>query len=49
MLVLKYIPIISLARQGEPYKVNQMGIEDMLDFKKLCSEIGNNFTVNNEN
>lgn len=45
----QWIPIISLARKGEPYKVNQMGTEDMLDFKKLCSEIGNNFTVNNDN
>lgn len=40
---------LSLARKGEPYKVNQMGTEDMLDFKKLCSDIENNFTVNSEN
>lgn len=44
----QWIPIISLARKGEPYQVNQMGTEGMLDFKKLCPEIGNNFTVNNE-
>jgi len=45
----QWIPIISLARKGEPYKVNKMGTEDMLVFKKLCSELGNNFTVNSEN
>jgi len=46
----QWIPIIILARKGEPYyKVNQMSTEDMLDFKKLCSEIGNNFAVNYDN
>jgi len=44
----QWMPIISLARKGEPYKVNKMGTEDMLDFKKLCSEIGNNFTMNTD-
>lgn len=29
-------------------KVNQMGTEDMLDFKILCSLIGNNFAMNND-
>lgn len=44
----QWIPIISLAQKGEPYKVYQMGTGDMFDFKKLCSEIGNNFTINTE-
>lgn len=26
-----------------------MGTKDMIDFDKLCTEIGNNFTINTEN
>lgn len=44
----QWIPIISLARKGEPYKVHQMGTQDMLDFQKLCSQIGYNDLMNTE-
>ncbi|CAI6375868.1 unnamed protein product [Macrosiphum euphorbiae] len=44
----QWIPVISLARKGVPYIVNQMTTTDMLDFKKLSTQIGTNFNINTD-
>ena len=49
-----YVPsqmatIASLARKtGNPYFVEQIDTSDIIDCKTLCSEVGNNFSVNEE-
>ncbi|KAL4100690.1 hypothetical protein QTP88_020724 [Uroleucon formosanum] len=44
----QWIPVISLARKGVLNIVNQMITTDMLDFKKLSTQIGTNFNINTD-
>ncbi|KAL4113155.1 hypothetical protein QTP88_016831 [Uroleucon formosanum] len=44
----QWILVISLARKGVPYIVNQMTTTDMLDFKNLSTQIGTNFNINTD-
>ncbi|KAK4885146.1 hypothetical protein RN001_001417 [Aquatica leii] len=35
-------------KQGKPYKVDEISTNDVLDFKKIISKIGNNFSLNSD-
>lgn len=54
IVYISYVPsqcsvvICEARKQDTPYKVDETCTNDILDFKKLVSYIGNNFTENDE-